>query len=467
MRTCALIVALATTFIAGCGDSPSSNSKCGDGVIAGSEECDDGNMVDGDGCNSDCKFTCLSSDTARNCAAADACAGQGICSDAHVCVTGKPLAEGQDCGAVVGNVCSEGVCRPRACGNGVRDPGEECDDGNKLNLDGCDSACKLEQAARITSLQQQFGVDDFCAKNAIGGAFEEFAQGIIQVTWDQPVADGRLSVVFKFLGSLDPFGASSTFKLGFVNAVPVRSHPDPDNPGTFSDGYSGVSDVDWWYARTPASVDAMETPLIQLPGQVTNRHLTAGPGTLTGLNILFALEPTTVTLFHSKVDATIDLGVSHPLASTAGAAPGHLASEHVSPDIFEFLTSTTGSLCSDVSAASLAGTHLGPPLLGGCTSDPDAQVPEFTSANHLLDVFIAGCDLFGSLGINQTQPDGSLNGAIYEFQFDPATRAVTGCTKDGQPADLTNDCLPNATYSSYFKFSSDRVVIKRDPQPPY
>src|SRR6185436_8247296 len=34
---------------------------CGDGVVngpAGAEDCDDGNAINGDGCNTDCKFAC-------------------------------------------------------------------------------------------------------------------------------------------------------------------------------------------------------------------------------------------------------------------------------------------------------------------------------------------------------------------------------------------------------------------------
>jgi cysteine-rich repeat protein len=495
MRTSAFIVVLAAAFVAGCGDSNNGSvarpdlcsngaaaegdscgtgmicrasqcvpSKCGDGIVAAGEECDDGNAIDGDGCNSDCKFTCLSSDDTRNCAPADACAGKGVCSDAHVCITGKPLADGQSCGVGGPNVCQAGVCTSPLCGNGKLDFGEECDDGGKLNLDGCDSACKVEQASRVIALEQQVFADPpFCEHNAIGSAITDTALSTIQLTWDQPISDGSLSIVFKFLGHIDPFGTSSTFKLGFVNALPIRF----DQQGT-SDGYSGVSDLDWWYAADPASVDNTQTPIsqLQLDGQITDRHLTAGPGTLTGLNIKFALVPTTVTLFHTKVDAFIDVGVSHPIISTSGAAPGHLASEHVAPGLFEFVSSSSGSICADVSVASLANTPIGDTLQMACFTNPDGTGQEFTPDNHLLDAFVTGCHILGIEGILPTQPDGSLDGAKYAFQFDPATRAVTGCTKipqgatDPVPAELP-DCFAQATYSSLFKLKADRVIIKR------
>ncbi|HEX2689435.1 MAG TPA: DUF4215 domain-containing protein [Kofleriaceae bacterium] len=511
MRTCEFIVVLAATFVAGCGDSSTSAttsdicsngavvdgdscgagkicrasqcvaSTCGDGVVAAGEECDDGNMVNGDGCDSNCKFTCLSSDAKRNCAPADACAGQGVCTDAHVCAAGTPLPDGHTCGTGA-NLCSAGVCTSPLCGNNVLDVGEECDDGNKLNLDGCDSACKVEQAARITSLKQQFITDDFCTKNALGSAIPDIEQPFIQSSWDFPVADGSISLVFKFLGSLDPFGASSTFNLGFVKASPVRFNSQ-DGGITFLDGYSGVSDLDWWYARDPASVDATETPLVQLPGRVDNRHLTAGPGTISSLNLEFVLQPADVTLYNAKVDATIDILVSHLPVSTTGMTPGHLPSEHVSPSLFEFVSSSKGAMCSDVSVKSLFKTPI-PQLLLACVnpdSDPNAPVNSFQrnldddndpTNNHLLDVFIFGCQTVSGDPISlvpnfvPTQPDGSLDGAAYLFAVDPVTHQVTSCTKDGQPALLT-DCVNNATYSSYFKFGADRVIIQRDPQPPY
>ena len=50
-----------------------------------------------------------------------------------------------------GNQCeckemsADGECQ--LCGNGVRDPGEACDDGNVENLDGCNSHCAIEASS--------------------------------------------------------------------------------------------------------------------------------------------------------------------------------------------------------------------------------------------------------------------------------------------------------------------------------
>jgi cysteine-rich repeat protein len=60
---------------------------CGDGMLSANELCDDGNLVDGDGCDS--------------------------------------------------------TCKPTGCGSGIVTAGEACDDGNQLNGDGCEANCAL------------------------------------------------------------------------------------------------------------------------------------------------------------------------------------------------------------------------------------------------------------------------------------------------------------------------------------
>lgn len=75
---------------------------CGDGAIAGSEACDDGNAAAGDGCSAACAI-----ETGWYCTA-----------QPSVCAT--------------------------SCGDGVRAGAEECDDGNALSHDGCSSTCIAE-----------------------------------------------------------------------------------------------------------------------------------------------------------------------------------------------------------------------------------------------------------------------------------------------------------------------------------
>ncbi len=66
---------------------------CGDGVISGNEQCDDGNTADGDGCS-------------------------------HTCML-------------------EGGVTP-SCGDGILEAGEGCDDGNTVGGDGCSAVCQSE-----------------------------------------------------------------------------------------------------------------------------------------------------------------------------------------------------------------------------------------------------------------------------------------------------------------------------------
>jgi cysteine-rich repeat protein len=108
---------------------------CGDGFTTGTEECDDANQVPGDGCENDCTFSCVSTDTARNCTPADMCAGQGTCNDAtHICAAGTALPDNTFCGTT--GFCKTGVCTQPTCGNGIVERGEDCDGGT-----GCKADC--------------------------------------------------------------------------------------------------------------------------------------------------------------------------------------------------------------------------------------------------------------------------------------------------------------------------------------
>jgi cysteine-rich repeat protein len=121
-------------------------SRCGDGIVTTPEECDDGNVTNGDGCDNNCKFSCKSTDTTRNCTPADVCKGQGTCNDTtHICAPGTPLGDGTSCPGGANNYCKAGTCTTPMCGNGVVEPGEQCDDGglNGTLHDGCTTMCKF------------------------------------------------------------------------------------------------------------------------------------------------------------------------------------------------------------------------------------------------------------------------------------------------------------------------------------
>jgi cysteine-rich repeat protein len=84
---------------------------CGDGVQTLGEQCDDANVISGDGCDANCTTT--------------------------------------------------------ACGNGIMTIGEECDDGNVASGDCCDATCHTEAVGNPCDDGQACTTDDACAAGGI------------------------------------------------------------------------------------------------------------------------------------------------------------------------------------------------------------------------------------------------------------------------------------------------------------
>lgn len=96
----------------GCSSLCQRESTCGNGKLEFDEQCDDGNTANGD----DCSATCLV-EPPPNC-------GDGFFDPT----------EGEQCedgNFIPGDGCSP-ACRPEACGNGIQDPGEECETGSPI-----------------------------------------------------------------------------------------------------------------------------------------------------------------------------------------------------------------------------------------------------------------------------------------------------------------------------------------------
>ena len=113
---------------------------CGNNIVDPGEDCDDGNNTNGDGCSADCKI-----EVAPPPVPGDTCTPAGcFCVQLeHICEFGLmgELDGGLNCPYVGATLC---CCLP--CGNNIVDPGEDCDDGNNVDGDGCSADCKIEVA---------------------------------------------------------------------------------------------------------------------------------------------------------------------------------------------------------------------------------------------------------------------------------------------------------------------------------
>ncbi|MFT3697631.1 MAG: DUF4215 domain-containing protein [Kofleriaceae bacterium] len=130
------------------GSGSNMTSTCGDGVVdVATEQCDDGNTTNGDGCSSTCKIEVVNK-----------------------------------------------------CGNGALDSGEVCDDGNTASNDGCSATCMVEAGYMCTGtpsvctmmpVQSGTGTcaDPFTiALNMTGGTYSAMVMGDTTSSTDQVAA---------------------------------------------------------------------------------------------------------------------------------------------------------------------------------------------------------------------------------------------------------------------------------------
>ncbi|HEV2114076.1 MAG TPA: Ig-like domain-containing protein [Terriglobales bacterium] len=153
------------------------------------------------------------------------------------------------------------------CGDGIRQTGEQCDDGNTTNLDACSASCLFEDDLYVNSLTMQFGTGSgSCSKNALGSAFPN---GTVQQEIQNSISANVLNVgmLLTMLGLQDPTGQVSPqqFKLGVLQgSTPV---------GTCSGGSppTVTSTTDGWTSAFTAFLDANRVPLFKLDAHVQGR----------------------------------------------------------------------------------------------------------------------------------------------------------------------------------------------------
>jgi cysteine-rich repeat protein len=102
-------------------DPPPPLCECGDGEVCGEEVCDDGNTINGDGCENDCTETI----PVIEC-------GDGVVGGDEECDDGNTIDD---------DLCTNACLHNPMCGDGTVTPPEACDDGNTIDGDGCESDC--------------------------------------------------------------------------------------------------------------------------------------------------------------------------------------------------------------------------------------------------------------------------------------------------------------------------------------
>lgn len=149
-----------------CIPPPPPPPQCGNGIWETGEECDDGNLRDGDGCSVFCEleqgrcgdgivqsildeqceedyppFRCIKCRYVSE-----------FCGDGIVQSPGEQCDEGPN-NSNIGNALCRLDCSNARCGDGIVDSTmEECDDGNRMSGDGCDRECVRELPASTVQL---------------------------------------------------------------------------------------------------------------------------------------------------------------------------------------------------------------------------------------------------------------------------------------------------------------------------
>ena len=138
-----------------CGSASSASScteVCGDGVVTNSEACDDANVDSNDGCSNECIVECGYVCVGEGAGSCSTACGDGMVAGNEECDDGN-ADDGDGCSAdcsatEIGFLCSSAPCDRTACnsicGDGIALNIEQCDDRNLVDGDGCSSTCSVE-----------------------------------------------------------------------------------------------------------------------------------------------------------------------------------------------------------------------------------------------------------------------------------------------------------------------------------
>ncbi len=255
-----------------CVDGTCIMSVCGNGVVEGSEACDDGNADDTDACQSTCVSAtcgdgeiqtdveqcddanaddtdaCLSTCLTATCGDSFTQAGVEECDDGNVDDTDACLSTcvAAICGDVVVQVgvedcddgnpdntdaCVEG-CKSASCGDTYLQAGvEECDDGNVVDTDACPSTC-LDATCGDGFVYT--GVEECEDGNAVDSDGCDVDCSFSRVA--EVAAGSNHTCVILDTGDVRCWGLASLGRLGYGNTDNIGNDEDPNTAGNVDVG---------------------------------------------------------------------------------------------------------------------------------------------------------------------------------------------------------------------------------------
>lgn len=208
------------------------NPICGNGTLEIGEECDDNNMVGNDGCSATC-------DLEGAC-----CLPNGTCLDNLLeadCTAQPGVYQGDEV------ACVDVTCP--VCGNGTVEAGEECDDSNTMNGDGCDSTCQNEPAANDDCIDRTDVFDGPNPYTLVGSTLDAGAPVPCDTNMTNDVWFNYTATCngFATIGTCDALGTDTTLQVyngcncgGLVDFAPVACADDNCGGGS---GFSSTVDV--------------------------------------------------------------------------------------------------------------------------------------------------------------------------------------------------------------------------------
>jgi hypothetical protein len=455
-------------------NTQTNNGNCGacGTVCTGGKTCSAGTCSCASG-QTACGNTCVNAQTDNNncgtcgkiCPSGSTCqtgacacgSGQTLCSNA--CVNAQT--DNSNCG-VCGTVCSGGATctagkcvKAPLCGDSVIDSGEHCDDGNKSNLDGCDSACKYEVFSRLYDADIIKGTaPTFCAYtlNRLGQALSSTAVTQINTDLQSGIDDGGTNVLVQSIGLDDLKGDNDpALELGIVSG-----YLDPAK-GTWPG--NGAASLDWWFKLDAAQVDANNLPKDRLTnGSMVSTLITAGPNQV-NLTLLLAGSPALLQMRDAKIRGNTSGTDTVPAPPPAALASGLV----VFPEGIG--NQSNQGLCGAVTVESLSKIPIPSSLTSGagqcrnCTGSKaytycGANQPVSANCNSLLDALVGGCKVnflvatCAITAITPTQPDvPKSGGSLTPLSVQGALNKV--------PASQTTGNMD--AYSTYLQFRARRA----------